>query len=276
MINLNIKKDTQKALFYLNSADKQNNSNAQKTLGLLYSNIFQYNVEFNMNKAIDFFTRSSKNHNYHSSFFLGLIYSEGKFWKKDINKAVHYYKHASNFNHYFAKNNLAVIYRHGIDKIQKNVNYAIELLKEARKMKEGLVMYNLAHIYIFEDGFENKIDESIDLLFESVSFEPAIMLLCIILIKKYGFNFDMIEQIIIEKTSESNKIFQNRIIKQLKLFDEFKLNEQYKLYQSLDFLFGFNSHFRAFASSKIFNEERKNENKEMKDLTSEFYDGFVL
>lgn len=56
------------------------------------------------------------------------MYNEGKIVSKEIQKAIKYYKNASNNNDQFAKNNLEIIYKNEPD--VKNLYYAIELFEE--------------------------------------------------------------------------------------------------------------------------------------------------
>ena len=62
-----------------------------------------------------------------AQLLLGDIYFEGKYVKRDIQKV--------NFNNQFAKNNLGVIYKNGVD-INKNVFLAKEYFKEAIYQKK--------------------------------------------------------------------------------------------------------------------------------------------
>ena len=108
---------------------------------------------------------SAKHYNPKAQFHLGVMYSRGEYVKKDLNKAIHYYKEASSFNDAKAKNNLAMIYRHGIG-VEKNIWYSIELLKEAIKIEklDILAIYNLFHIFIYEnlkDDYFNQIFNSL-------------------------------------------------------------------------------------------------------------------
>lgn len=96
---------------------------------------------------------------------------EGKNVKRNIEEAVHHYKEASSLNINYAKNNLGIIYKHGNDKIEKRIGNAIELFNEAIKQKNDyLAMYNLAHIYIYDEKIKQNLDEPIDLLIKSSNF----------------------------------------------------------------------------------------------------------
>ena len=92
-------------------------------------------------------------------------------------KKVKILKEASSFNNIFAKNNLAIIYRHGYnDKIKKNIGAAIEYLNEANGIKSHVVVkFNLKYIYIYEELSDNRFEIAIKLLVESsiLGFQPS-------------------------------------------------------------------------------------------------------
>ena len=87
------------------------------------------------------------------------------------------------------KNNLAIIYKNGLNNECPNLFFAKEYLSEAIKQdKNYLAFYNLANIIFDEEEKENKDHfESIDILAKFIFFFPSIILFCLILIKKYRF-----------------------------------------------------------------------------------------
>ena len=108
---------------------------------------------------------------------------EGRYIKRNIVQAIHYYKEASSFNNEYAKNNLGILYKNGFgEKIKKNISNAIEFFEEAIRQKNDYIsMYNLAHIYIYDETLEQKdINKQIQLLIESSNkFHYSLFLLCI-------------------------------------------------------------------------------------------------
>ena len=70
-----------------------------------------------------------------AQLLLGDIYFEGKYVKRDIQKVIFLYKEVANINNQFAKNNLGVIFKNGVD-INKNVFLAKEYFKEAIYQKK--------------------------------------------------------------------------------------------------------------------------------------------
>ena len=104
-----------------------------------------------MIKAIDYFIQSASN---------GDI-------ERDIKKSIYHYKEASSFNNQYAKNNLGVIYRFGCgNEIVQNCEFSIEYFEEAiRRFNDKVSMFNLAHIYIYEDKYNNRLKKSFLIVF---------------------------------------------------------------------------------------------------------------
>lgn len=113
-------------------------------------------------------------------------------------------------------------------------------------------MYNLAHLYLYNETIENNITNSIELLVESCTkgFYPSRELLCIALIKKFGFDFDEMK-------------------------NEEKFNRQVKLYNNSDFLY---NHLRQIIPSKdIYTIDTNNGfEKNAKKINHLFYEGFGI
>lgn len=128
--------------------------------------------------------------------------------KRDIKKAIHYYKEASTFNNQYAKNNLGILYKNGYkDIVEKSLGLSIVYFEEAIPQKDDEVsMYNLAHLYFYEDSNKDSIDKSIELLIHSneKGFLQSKELLCLTLLKKYNFHLDAIKAEI-ESLSQGNK-----------------------------------------------------------------------
>lgn len=233
----------------------------------------------NIIKGMDYLIQAANNDDILAFFPVGYFYLEGKYVTKDIDKAIKYFKDASSFNSQYAKNNLGIIYRHGISgKILKNIGYAIEYFKEnISRFSDILSMYNLAHIFIYDEGFKEKIDEAIDLLVKcsNQNFSPAIDLLSIALIIKYKFDLKQIYNDLEKRTDEKNNL-QEKIHKIIDL--DYGLNhdsfeEMYTNYKTIDFLYDFFYH--PIVSKKL-NEinEIKSKNTNLNKITSDFYDGF--
>lgn len=73
-----------------------------------------------------------------------------------------------------AKNNLGIIYKHklGSEEPEKQLCHAIEYFTEAINQKNLMVIYNLAHLYIYDYNSNEKIDDSIELLIQIIEIDP--------------------------------------------------------------------------------------------------------
>ena len=249
---------------------------AQIILGFLYTTRNASNKD--MLKGIDYFNQSTscaKDNKFYkeANFAVGYFYHEGKYVKRDMKMSIHHYKEASSFNSNYAKNNLGIIYKNGIDGIHKNIGLAITYFDEAIRQKNDIVaMYNLAHIYIFEDKSNERINESIQLLLKSLiqGFQPSAILLLIAFAIEQGFNENDV--------NINQDLLLERIIKHKKL--EIKINnnkinfrEWYQEYKNIDFIYNFKE--EIIKTSVIFekNDVQPN-NSNCHNITSEFYEGF--
>ncbi|KAK8872041.1 hypothetical protein M9Y10_007799 [Tritrichomonas musculus] len=212
-------------------------------------------------------------------FVAGYFYHKGDYIKKDIRKAIHYYKEGSSFNDQYAKNNLAIIYKNGYgDEIQANTANAIVYLEEAIRQKNDILsMHNLANIYIYDESYENKIDEAIELLFNSFDqFRHSCILLCLALIKKYDFQTKEIEKHVRKLNSKKPKAALSSLFSALHLLqskDDF--TNYYESYRDKYFLY---NHLWKFVSFSEFQKQKRiNMNhKNIPDINSAFYEGFGI
>ncbi|KAK8881040.1 hypothetical protein M9Y10_003767 [Tritrichomonas musculus] len=196
-----------------------------------------------------------------------------------IIKAIKYYKEGSSFNDQYAKNNLAIIRKNGYgDEIQSNTANAIVYLEEAIRQKNDILsMYNLANIYMYDESYENKIDEAIELLFNSFDqFLHSRILLCLALIKKYGFQIEEIEKHVRELNNKKPKAALPLLFSHLHLF---QLNDFFTiLYESYRDKYFLYNHLLQFVSFSEFQEQKRiNMNhKNIPDINSAFYEGFGI
>ena len=200
---------------------------------------------------------------------------EGKNIKRDINKAIRFYKEASNFNNQFAKNNLGVIYKNGFD--NPNINLSIEYFNEAiHQKKDKVAMYNLACLYFDINEEKSKI---IELLFQSSNqnFYPSKELLCLTLINEFGFDYEKIHKEMLKYKDNSKELFTDicRIMEEKKYENIENLKERFNFYKSKDFLYNY---LEEIISLKDFlNNDKRNsiQNKaQIFNISSEFYNGF--
>ena len=133
-------------------------------------------------------------------------------------------------------------------------------------------MYNLAHIHVYEEMIKQDIDRSIELLIKSSNeFEYSFNLLCIILIKRYGFKIERIQHEIdkqIEKTNEIHAKVSAKINLLINL-GELYVDSLYETYRNKDFLYDV-LHL-PICSSDLLKKNKKNPN--LKDISKDFYEG---
>ena len=244
--------------------------------------LFEDYDKSNKNKGIGYLTRSSNNGNVRAHFTLGYLHHEGRFVEKNINKAIHYYKEASSLNDEYAKNNLGVLNKNGFgENYKKNVGMAIQYFEEAIKQNNEVAMYNLAHMYLYDDSFETNNDNKkiFELLIESSNrgFPPSIVLLCLALVKKFGFDLNNIK-IELEKFTgkKSNLLFLVcNMIKDKQLDNRLIFDIQFQRYKKIDFVF---NHLKfCFISDILLNQKSDQNHKEdlkKKNLSQAFYEGF--
>ena len=220
--------------------------------------------------------RSSYNNCRPAHFAHGFLLHSRNITVNDIKDAIHYYKEASSFNDQYAKNNLGVIYKNGFgDEIEARAGNAIPFFEEAiRQKNDYLSMYNLAHIYIYNESIEHDINKSINLLIKSSNkFIHSLILLCIILKKKYGDISDIMREI--KKLTDDNDLISN--VREMILTDNSfygeNLNDSYESYRSKDFLY--NVLYKPILTSDLqhikYDEDRKYPNA--KDISDLFYEG---
>ena len=188
--------------------------------------------------------------------------------KRDMKKSIHHYKEASSFNSQYAKNNLGILYKHGIG-VEANLESAQIYFNEAIKQKDDPIsMYNLAHIYLYEEDSIEFIDKSIELLKKSSNkrFSYSTELLYIALCKKYEKNIDAI------KNEYSKFLKYDNESELVRFIDNFSLEEIYFKYKEIDFLYDIG--LKKVISKNIY-KEKISQNPEIK-LTKEFYEGFGI
>ena len=235
-------------------------------------------IQRNIKKGFYYFQLASKYRFHEAHFVVGYFYHSGIYIKKNIEKAIHYYKEGSNNTDPYAKNNLAIIYKDGYgDEIKSRKLNPIEFLNEAiHQKKDILSMYNLANIYMYND--KSKIDDAIDLLFNSFSqFSYSLNLLCLALVKKYGFNFNKIEDKVkeLDKNCPKNKL--SLIINKLyylRLYNNWEFESLYESYREKYFLYNYKHEIISFSD---FHTKKDNDNQNKAPNINEiFYEGFGI
>ncbi|KAK8834387.1 hypothetical protein M9Y10_019121 [Tritrichomonas musculus] len=270
-----MQQDINIAIHYLSLAANQNIQQAQYILGI------EYFKSIDKKKGIHFLIRSALNGNKEACFAVGYLYHEGKYMERNIEQSIRFYKEASSFNNQYAKNNLGIIYKKGFeDKIKPNLGLSIEYFKEAIMQKNDMVsMYNLGHLYLYEEPIKDSINQSIDLLIRSLNegFPPSFELLCISLFKKYDNDIDSIKQKLEEQTNNFNK-YKTTIHEIIEIFrsNKFFYESKYLEYKSIDFLY--NALCKCLQTNEITKEKETHEEKNpnIKEISTLFYEGFGI
>ena len=262
-------------------AQNQDNPMAQYSLGLIYyCNTFNTFKTNEIKKGIQYIMLALKNGYKMAYFSYGFLLQEGKNIDRNIDEAIHYYKEASSFNNNYAKNNLGIIYKHGYgDKIKSNIVNSIVYFEEAiRQKKDFLSMYNLAHIYIFDETIKKDINKSIDLLTKSAKFIHSFVLLSLLLVKMYEFNFEAVKVEISKRVDITN--ISHQVFKMINSF--FSLSNQdfdnlFESYRSNDFVYDIQFNPVLYSDIKYRNKETAPlKNPKAKNISSEFYEAFGI
>lgn len=160
----------------------------------------------------------------------------------------------------------------------KKLGNAIVFFEEAIHQKNDcLSMYNLSHLYMYEDSIKdiNKLFEM--LIKSSDQFQHSLVLLSLLLIKQFGFDIQTLKNEI-EKKLKGKMIYQKEYFKILliyKLFDRNVFEKIYEAYRTKDFMYN--------ASVKIIESKYLQEIKadeiipkypNAKNITKVFYEGF--
>lgn len=139
-------------------------------------------------------------------------------------------------------------------------------------------MYNLSHIYIYEEKDENSLNKSIKLLIQSFKngFYQSIELLCLVIIKKIGFDIEKIKQELHENFDIEDKLYNSiyGIIKNKKLLNPYYFEKNFKYYKDTDYTYYYN--LKPIKSSEVFNLEENSFFEERKNISQQFYEGFDL
>ncbi|KAK8881199.1 hypothetical protein M9Y10_003931 [Tritrichomonas musculus] len=274
-----VTRDINKAIHYYSLAADQNNSYAQFILGLMY--LRGNCVPENIKKGIYLFTLSALNGCIDANFCVGYFYHRGFYMKRDVNKAIHYYKEASSFNNPYAKNNLGILFKNGYkDEIAVNLGLSIEYFKEAiRQENDEVSMYNLAHLYFYEDPIKDSIDKSIELLINSIKsgFQQSEELLCIALIKKHNFDVDIIITEIDDIIQESEELSFDicEMIINSELLEQNYFESRYEYNRNIDFLYDID--LEPCISKIIYDSEiitNSTPNPKIFNISKLFYEGF--
>ena len=175
---------------------------------------------------------AAKKSNSDARFLLGSIYFEGLHVNYDIEKAIYYFKEASCLNNKKAKNNLGVIHKVGLGVIP-NVFNAIEYFEEAiRQSEDEVAMFNLAHIYFYEENGILDLKKAFKLLIISLyhHLTYSLELLCLTIVKMYeSLNQEEIKKDFVDVIGEAGEIMSSVVISMIKKM-HFKQQSNYQNY----------------------------------------------
>ena len=145
-----------------------------------------------------------------------------------------------------------------------------------RQKNDILSMYNLAHIHIYEETIKRDTDKSIELLIKSSNeFEHSFNLLCIVLIKTFGFNIEKIKHEIDKRLEKTNELYEiiSTITNLLINLGEFYVDYLYEIYRNKDFLYDVLC--QEICSSDLHEENTEKErDPNLEDISKDFYEGF--
>ena len=274
-----VKCDINEAIHYFTLASNYNFSKAQLILGLI--NFVGFRRTRNIKEGIWLLIRSSDNRCIQAFYAMGYLLHEGKYMSGDINAAIRYYKEGSSFNNQYSKNNLGIIYKNGFeDKIKPNIGLAAVYFEEAIKKKnDAVAMYNLGHLYLYNDQLKDNKQQSIYFLIQSFTegFHKSLILLCLSLIKSYGYSKDKISQRLENVEMESFKLslLVCQMIDQLKLYEKEAFEKIYEYHRKIDYLYNFR--LKPIESKDIKKvKEKQTKNEKIVNISSIFYEGFEI
>ncbi len=142
---------TEKCIQLANEGD----SEAQYSLGLLYSG-FQFEVkDRDYAVAYTWFKKAALNKNMKAQFSLGVMYENGIGAKQNIKTAIKWYKKAAKNKLSVAQLNLGVIYDNGVD-VKKNIKTASKWYKRAAIKGIDREQYHLDALYSLGHGLSSK------------------------------------------------------------------------------------------------------------------------
>lgn len=139
-------------------------------------------------------------------------------------------------------------------------------------------MYNLAHVYLYDEHTNESINKSIELIRSTENeFESSIKMLCIIIIKKHGINLDNIGKDISQYTKNLSKFISSfkEIINNHSLDKANNLENVYLELKNIDYMY--NIFLGIINSKKLFEEykfKKSDQSNSQFNISRQFYEGF--
>ena len=96
-----------------------------------------------------------------AQFYLGKMYDFGEGTKKDLKKAIYWYRQGASQGNPKAMYNLAYLYAYG-EGVEKDLKKAVELYSQAAKKGLPMAQYNLSLMYVDGKGVEQNYDKAFE------------------------------------------------------------------------------------------------------------------
>jgi TPR repeat protein len=153
---LGVSKNIEKAINWLKKAiDLEENARAMNALG----SIFYYgsdDIDIDYSEALKLFRKASEQGNVDATNNLGVCYEEGNGVAKNLERAKHFYKKASDRNHSCGTNNYGYIFL-----LEKKFDDAFKMFQIAKALGSIESSYNIG--YMYETGVLNNSNNTHDM-----------------------------------------------------------------------------------------------------------------
>ncbi|KAK8840100.1 hypothetical protein M9Y10_031037 [Tritrichomonas musculus] len=267
-----VKRNVTKGIELLTRAAKNDYQISQTYIGYFY--YFGIYIPQDINKGIHYFLKSAKGlKGQKISFIVGNIYLKGKYLNRDVDKAIHYYKESSCFNNQYAKNNLGMIYKKGFGKPKSDANSIVYFQEAIQQKNDPVAMYNLAHVYFYNEDLNIDYQTIIDLLVNSYyyNFAYAILLLQLVLLKKNKYVTPQIIEDEINKVRNDMKYLIKQLSNHIPTFNKYPI--QYNIIKDMDFFY---DDYLQPVTLQVFLYKKKMKKRKIKKINKYFYEGFGI
>jgi len=146
-IKRGLNNDWKEAIKWLQKASKSGDSQAQKSLGILYYNGKVISQDYK--KAFFWLQKSASQKDNYAMMYLAYLYIDAKGVKQDYTKAKYWFDKSSSLNE--SKNALGVIYYKGLG-VKQDYNEALKYFKESAKNKNPDSLKYISLIYYYGYG----------------------------------------------------------------------------------------------------------------------------
>ena len=137
-------------------------------------------------------------------------------------------------------------------------------------------MYNLAHLYFYEEPYKDSFKESIKLLIKSSN--ETKLLLCLISIINFGFEYENIIKELKKYDTISNELAKciYNILVLEKLEDITVFENRFNQLRDIDYIYDHHMQYYSIENNILIANlyKKKITKNNCKDINSDFYDGF--